>query len=269
MNGAATSGGDDTVLVERQDAIAVITLNRPERRNGVTVEMCQALYGAVQAVAASDARVAILRGAGTDFCVGADLGASRDGAESAGGAGGTAPPTLEDLGLLHHASTLLHTMPQVTIAAIDGGCAGAGMGYAAACDFRFATREARFSTAFLNVGVSGDMGMAWSLNRILGGARARELLFFPEKLTGEQALEIGLVTRLFAREALHGEVLALAGQLCAREPLALRMMKANCLSAEHLSIGEFIDIETARHLHVANRPDMGARMAQAFRRSKG
>lgn len=259
------SEAEATVLVERRDAIAVITLNRPERRNGVTVEMCGAIHRATQQVAASDARVVVLRGAGSDFCVGADILGQGGGGQSHD----KGPPTLEDLGLIHHAATLLHTMPQVTIAAIDGGCAGAGMGYAAACDFRFATGEARFSTAFLNVGVSGDMGLAWSLNRILGGARARELLFFPEKLTGAQALEIGLVTRLFPRETLHAEVLTLAEQLCAREPFALRMMKANVLSAEELAIGEFIDIETARQVHCTNRPDMGARMAESYRRSKG
>jgi 2-(1,2-epoxy-1,2-dihydrophenyl)acetyl-CoA isomerase len=252
--------GEQTVLVERRDAIAIVTLNRPERRNGVTVEMCGAIYDAVRQVAASDARVVVLRGAGNDFCVGADI---------LGGSGGEKPQTLEDLGLVHHAATLLHTMPQVTIAAIDGGCAGAGFGYAAACDFRFATQEARFSTAFLNVGVSGDMGLEWSLVRIVGGARARELLFFPEKLTGAQALELGLVTRLFPRESLHGEVIGLAEQLCAREPFALRMMKANCISAEELSLSQFIDIETARQVHCTNRPDMGARMAAAYRRSKG
>jgi 2-(1,2-epoxy-1,2-dihydrophenyl)acetyl-CoA isomerase len=253
------SAAEPTVLVERRGALAVVTLNRPERRNGVTVAMCGAVYRAAQEVAASDARVVVLRGAGSDFCVGADI---------LGEGGGSSPPTLEDLGLVHHAATLLHTMPQVTIAAIDGGCAGAGLGYAAACDFRFATEEARFSTAFLTVGVSGDMGLAWSLNRIVGGARARELLFFPEKLTGTQALELGLVTRLFPRETLHGEVLALAERLCAREPFALRMMKANMLSAEELAIGAFIDIETARQVHCTSRPDMGARMAASYRRSK-
>jgi 2-(1,2-epoxy-1,2-dihydrophenyl)acetyl-CoA isomerase len=109
-----------TVLTQRDDAIAIVTLNRPERRNGVTVEMCHALYDSLREVAASDARVVVLHGAESDFCVGADIG---------GQASGSAPPTLEDLGLVHHASTLLHTMPQVTIAAIDGGCAGAGLGF--------------------------------------------------------------------------------------------------------------------------------------------
>lgn len=251
---------EDTVLVEYIDAHAVITLNRPERRNGVTVEMCEAIYEAALAVSASAARVVILRGAGQDFCVGADIG---------GQAGEGPPPGLEELGSIHHAASVLHTMPQVSIAAIDGGCAGAGMGYAAACDFRFATPEARFSTAFLNVGVSGDMGLAWSLTRILGGARARELLFFPDKFDGARALELGLVTRLFSRGTLHEDVEVLARQLCAREPLALRMMKANCLSAERLDIAEFVDVETARHLHCTNRPDMGERLAEALRKSKG
>ena len=240
--------------------IATITLNRPERRNGVTGEMCGALYDAVREVAASDARVVILRGAGADFSVGADI--------AGGGERSGTAPGLDELGLIHHASAVLHQMPQVTMAAIDGGCAGAALGWAAACDFRFASPEARFATAFLNVGVPGDMGLAWSLSRIVGGARAREMLFFPEKMTGVQALEIGLVTRLFPRETLHAEVRKLAEQLCAREPFALRMMKANMVSAEELPIGAFIDIETARQLHVTGRPDFGARMAALYRQSK-
>ncbi len=253
------SVGLSEVLVERRDAIAIVTLNRPERRNGITVELCREFYTVIQQVAASDARVVVLRGAGNDFCVGADIG----GDSKVG-----PPPTLEQLGRIHHAAAVLHTMPQVTIAAIDGGCAGAGLGWATACDFRFATPEARFNTAFLSVGVSSDMGPPWFLDRIVGGARAREMLFFPAKLTGEQALAIDLVTRLFARADFHGEVMTLAEQLAAREPFALRMMKANVLSAEELPIAEFIEIETARQLHTTNRPDLAARMAEAYRKSK-
>jgi 2-(1,2-epoxy-1,2-dihydrophenyl)acetyl-CoA isomerase len=252
---------EPSILLARDGDIATVTINRPERRNAVTVEVCFAIYDAVREVAASDARVLVLRGAGTDFCVGADIGGGGQVASSA-------PPTLESLGLIHHAATLLHTMPQVTIAAIDGGCAGAGLGYAAACDMRFATPEARFSTAFLNVGVSGDMGLAWSLCRIVGGARARELMFFPEKLDGAKALELGLVTRIFAREALHEETLALARQLCLRDAFALRMMKANFVSAEQLPIAEFVDIETARNVHCSSRPDFSIRMAESYRRFK-
>ena len=85
-------------------------------------------------------------------------------------------------------------------------CVAAGLGWATACDFRFATAEARFNTAFLSVGVSSDMGPPWFLDRIVGGARAREMLFFPAKLTGEEALKIDLVTRLFPRGALPGDM---------------------------------------------------------------
>lgn len=251
------------VLVERRDALAIVTLNRPERRNGVTLGLCVGLYDVLVTIAASDARVVILRGAGTDFCVGADMGGAGSDAEAV-----TRQAGFDDQGPIYHASLLLHTMPQVTIAAIDGGCAGAGMGWAAACDFRFASPEARFSTAFLNVGASGDMGLVWSLNRILGGARARELLFFPAKLAGEQALALGFVTRLFARASLHEAVTALAEQLCDRDPLSLRLMKANVVSAEALEFGNYIDIETARHLRCTERPDFAARMAELFAKSR-
>lgn len=248
-----------TVLVERDDALALVTLNRPDRRNGATVEMCEALYGALREIAASEARVVVVRGAGEHFCVGADITAS---------ASEASPPGAEELGQIHHASTILHTMPQVTIAAIDGGCAGAGLGWAAACDLRFASTRARFSTAFLNVGVSGDMGLAWSLTRIVGPARARELLFFGEKFDAETALDFGLVTRLFDPEVLYDEVLMLGRQLCDRDAFALRMMKANCLSAEELAIGEFIDIETARQLHCTSRPGLGEQMRKGLNRTK-
>jgi 2-(1,2-epoxy-1,2-dihydrophenyl)acetyl-CoA isomerase len=257
-----------TVLTERRGALAIVTLNRPERRNGVTLGLCLGLYDALREIAASDARVVVLRGAGHDFCVGADMAGSTAG-EGLPGEEVARPAAFDDQSPVYHASLLLHTMPQVTIAAIDGGCAGAGMGWAMACDFRFASEESRFATAFLTVAASGDMGLIWSLTRIVGGARAREMLFFPEKLTGAQALELGFVTRLFPRASLHEEVLGLAEQLCDRDGLAMGMMKANVVSAEQLPLAEYIDIETARHLRCANRPDFGKRMAELFAKSRG
>jgi len=262
-----TATAERTVLVQRRGAVATVVLNRPERRNGVTVEMCEELYGALVALQASDVRVVILRGAGDDFSVGADLTAGSAPGDVPRDIGDPAPeratadrshtnpgtpgtPTLEHLGPLYHASTLLHTMPQVTIAAIDGGCAGAAMGWACACDFRFASARARFSTAFLRVGVSGDMGLAWSLVRLVGAARARELLFFPEKLTAQEAFALGIVTRVFPAEDLHSEVLQRAEDLTSHHPFPLRMMKANILSAERLDIEEYVEVESARHLHV-------------------
>lgn len=243
------------VLVDRDGGIATVTLSRPGRRNGVTVQMCADIHRAVRELSTSDARVVILRGAGADFSVGADLGGAPDTPESGG-----SRPGYGELAEVYHASTILHAMPQVTIAAIDGGCAGAAMGWAAACDFRFATPEARFNTAFLNIGLSGDMGLPWTLTRLLGGAQARELLLAPEKLTGEDALRLGLVTRLFAREALHEETRKLAMRLAAYDPLALRTMKANLLSAERMDFHEYMELESARHLHLVVSAGLDARM---------
>ncbi|WP_262402823.1 enoyl-CoA hydratase/isomerase family protein [Actinomadura sp. CNU-125] len=224
---------------ERRDAVTVVTLDRPERRNAVTIELCEELHRTLLDVAASDARAVVLRGAGDHFSVGADL----DGPHSDAG-------TLERLGPVYHAATLLHTMPQVTIAAVHGGCAGAAMGWACACDFRFASTGARFNTAFLRVGVSGDMGLVWSLSRLVGGARARELLFFPEKIGAGEALRHDLVTRVFEPDALHADVLAIAHRLAAHDSFPLRMMKANVVSAETSAMAEYVEIESARHLHV-------------------
>ena len=250
---------EPNVLVAREGGVATVTLNRPERRNGVTEQLCIDLHRALADIALGDARVVVLRGADRDFCVGADL--------SGLGEAQNADP--RELRLAYHASTLLHTMPQVTIAAIDGGCAGAGMGWAMACDLRYASEGARFNTAFLAVGVPGDMGLVWSLNRLVGGARARELLLFPGKLEAVRAEALGLVGRLFAAHDLHGEVMQIAQGLAARDELALRLMKANFISAETLPIADYIEVETARHIEASSRGDMAERLAAALKEAKG
>lgn len=234
---------DSEILVEESDGVAIVTINRPARRNGMTVPMCKDMHATLSAIAASDARVVLLRGAANDFCVGADVDSPalpREGRS-----------LLEIMGEAFHSAAVLHAMPQVTIAAIDGGCAGGGLGWACACDFRFASQRAKFSTAFLRIGASGDMGLAWSLARIVGGARAREMLFFPEKFGAEQALAWGLVTRVHEPETLFDASLQAARELAARPAFALRMMKANMLSAETLPLDAFIDVETARQMSVA------------------
>jgi 2-(1,2-epoxy-1,2-dihydrophenyl)acetyl-CoA isomerase len=189
-------------------------------------------------------RVLILRGAGSDFCPGADLGVTAAGERSQ-------PLTAEDFVV----PVLLHEMPAVTIAAIQGGCAGAGLGWALGCDLRFASRSARFNTAFLDVGVAGDMGGPWSLPRIVGPARARELYFMPGKFDAEEAARIGLVSRVYADDALHAEVAAIAARLADAAPIALRTMKANFLDAEKMSFRDFIAIESRRHLDIFKTED--------------
>jgi 2-(1,2-epoxy-1,2-dihydrophenyl)acetyl-CoA isomerase len=239
----------DDVLLEEAEGLATVTFNRPARRNGITEGVVQELHAKLEKVRSGNARVLILRGAGHDFSVGADITAEAVPPQAE-------IPSYDTLQPLYHSATLLHEMPQVTIAAIDGACAGAGLGWACACDFRFASDRAVFSSAFLRVGASGDMGTAWSLTRVVGGARAREIMLLPAKFGSAEALAHGLVTRVFPHATLHDETLAVAKQLLGYNAFALRMAKMNMVSAEQLSMSEFVEIESARHMHVVNSPSL-------------
>ena len=225
-----------TILYDKGGPVATLTLNRPEARNGITQVMLDELYAAVQDAAADPGlRVLVLRGAGRDFCPGADV------KHYASGAGGRSDPAAFAI------SVILHEAPIVSIAAIRGACAGAGLGWAAACDLRICDTTARFNTAFLDVGLSGDMGGPWLLPRIVGAAKARELYFLPGKFDAAEALRIGLVSRLFSEEAFETELAALTDRLAAAAPVALKNMKANFVDAERMGLADFIPLETTRH----------------------
>ena len=139
--------------------------------DGIMNGVCFALS---QAAADPKAKVVILTGAGRGFCAGGDVKGM-----SAGGAPKGEPMPVDagvwDLRKNMYSSELLRQMPKVTIAAINGACAGAGFSWACACDIRFAVAKAKFTTAFVNVGLSGDFGGTWTLPRIVGAAKAREL----------------------------------------------------------------------------------------------
>lgn len=165
-------------------------------------------------------------------------------------------------------SSLLHEMRAVTIAAINGACAGAALGWACACDFRFAARSARFNTAFLDVGVAGDMGGPWTLSRIVGAARARELYFMPGKFDADEALRIGLVNRVFSDESFRAEVGAIVERLSAAAPIALRTMKSNFVEAERMDFRSYIDLETARHIPMFSTHDTREAFAAKVQKRK-
>lgn len=231
----------DEIRYEVRDGVATLTMYRPERRNAMTNRMVRETAEALTA-AASDVslRVLVLTGAGPTFCPGADLNWVADGGE-------TAPEDRLDPGHFR-IPQLLHEMPALTIAAVNGACAGAAMGWACACDLRFATRSARFNTAFLDVGVAGDMALPWSLPRLLGASKARELMFVPDKFDAAEAQRIGLVARVFDDETFAAQVEAAIERLTAASPAALSTLKRNFLDAEHHDLGEFAVVEAERHL---------------------
>jgi 2-(1,2-epoxy-1,2-dihydrophenyl)acetyl-CoA isomerase len=237
---------DRTLHYESKEGLARLTLDHPPR-NGMTNRMVREAHAALTRAANDPSvRVLVLTGAGRSFCPGADL----EWATS-----GTRDP--DDRADAEHfrVPVLLHQMHAVTIAAINGACAGAGLGWACGCDLRVAARSARFNTAFLGVAVAGDMGLPWSLPRLLGAARARELSFLSEKFDAERALEIGLVARVFDDDVFEREVHALVGQLLRRSPVALRALKAHYLAAERTPFGDYVDLETEHHGRIASSAD--------------
>jgi len=242
-----------TIRYEVAEGIARLTLNRPERLNGMTNRMVLETHRALARTAQDErVRVLILTGAGKGFCPGADLGHF-----SSADAAGDDRLSPEDLGV----PLLLHEMPAVTIAAVNGACAGAGLGWACGCDLRLAARSANFSTAFLRVAVAGDMALPWSLPRLVGASKARELSFLCEKFGAEEAVRIGLVARVFDDAVFRAEVEAIATRLARSSPTALRALKRHYVEAEKLGLADFLAMESIAHLEIARSADT----AEAFR----
>lgn len=227
----------ETILYEVEDNLATVALNRPESFNGITNTLMRELYECLNHVAFdSKIRVVIFTGIGRAFCPGVDLKASTSGESQ--------EPNRREF---FHITTLLHEMPKVTIAAVNGACAGAGFGWACACDLRYASDRAMFNSAFLGVGISGDMAGPWLLPRIVGATKARELFFMSQKFNAEEAERIGLVLKVFPDQSLREEVKSIALRLSKSAPLAIGEMKKNFINAENMPLRDYIEVETERH----------------------
>jgi len=252
------------VLYEAGDGIATIVLNRPDHMNTMGGELVQLAAAAMERAAADDSiRVLLLTGAGRAFCAGGDL-------RGFGASGAASAHQQDDLNasianLRHHMRTseLLHGMPKVTIAAINGACAGAGLAWACACDLRYAASSAMFNTAFMTAGLSGDFGGTWTLPRIVGPAKARELYLLAEKFTAQEAQRIGLVSAVVDDGELSGFVRERAARIAAFAPLTLRAIKANLNDAMDGGFAEQLDREADRHVRCARTEDAGE-AARAF-----
>ena len=184
-----TTDDQGVLLVSLDGAVATITLNRPDRGNGLTTELKERLLDALAKVGDDPSvRAVVLSGSGRAFCVGQDLGEHADALRSDAS---TAFETVER----HYNPivTLLAGMPKPVIAAINGACVGAGLGFALACDLRIAADTAKFGTAFTGIGLTCDSGLSATLALAVGAARASELVLLGDPFSAEQALAWGLV----------------------------------------------------------------------------
>jgi 2-(1,2-epoxy-1,2-dihydrophenyl)acetyl-CoA isomerase len=240
----------DEVLYAVEDAIATITLNRPERLNAMTAELLDGALEALERAAGDESiRAVIFTGAGRGFCAGADLTARNILGT------GSFESRLRVLRTYVRSSQLLREMPKVTIAAVNGAAAGAGAAWAFAADLRYAAASARFVTAYVNVGLSGDFGGTWTLPRIVGSAKAREMYLLNEPVSASEAERIGLVSKTLPDEELMPYVRSVAAKLAASAPIALRYIKQNLNDADTISLAEALDREGERHLRAGGTED--------------
>lgn len=209
---------DESPVIYSADAgVATIRLNRPEGMNGLTIATKEALLDAVTR-AAEDAtiRCVVLTGSGRAFCVGQDLKEHVELLNS--GSSDELFTTVEK----HYNPivTAIATMAKPVIAAVNGVAAGAGASIAFACDLRIVASSAGFNLAFPGVALSCDTGASWTLPRLVGQAKAIELLYFPSTIPAAEALTLGLATRVVADDDLESEVAALAAKLAAGPTLS-------------------------------------------------
>ncbi|HTO53842.1 MAG TPA: enoyl-CoA hydratase [Myxococcota bacterium] len=246
-----------TVLVERKDGVATVTLNRPDKMNSLTSELLQTLGERLREVADdSDVRVVVLTGAGERaFSAGADLAPSDGPSPADRNQRQTLEQSFDTLKRMHEASWLLHTMPKPTLAAVNGAAAGASLSMALACDIRVASDSAIFATAFARIGFSGDFGGSYFLTKLVGSAKARELYLLNERIDAAEAFRIGLLYRVYPAQSFRGEVDTLARRIADGPPLSYRYMKRHLNLAEHGHLRDVLDLEAEAMMYTGRSDD--------------
>jgi 2-(1,2-epoxy-1,2-dihydrophenyl)acetyl-CoA isomerase len=248
---AALETGTEDLRAEIDDGVAVITMNRPERRNAFSEAMVSAL-GTILARVETDEAVGcvVLTGAGGAFCAGGDVKAM------------AGPPTAPLDVLIHRqrlnqraTSGRLWGMPKPTIAAIGGPAAGAGLSLALSCDLRYAVPGAVLTTAFAKVAFAGDYGGTWFLTQLVGSSKAKELYYFSDRLSAEDAERLGIVNAIFPAADFEREVMDRARRLAHGPAIAYRYMKENLNRAVAGELGDCMDLEVTHHAHTGLTED--------------
>jgi len=238
------------LLETTEDGIAWLTLNRPDRLNALSPAMLSGLGEALQRLSADPAVGAVvITGAGRGFCAGGDVKTMAERATQG------FEERVEGLRRMHQLPMLLRTMPKVVIAMVNGPAVGAGLGLAMSCDLRIAGSSTRFGTGFAGVGYSGDFGGSWTLTRLVGTAKARELYFLGDMVDSATALSLGLVSRVVADEALRNETAALARRIADGPRIAYGYMKRNLFAAETEPLAAVLELEALHQARTAMTED--------------
>ena len=248
--------GTDELLCVIRDRVGIITLNRPEVRNALSDALSPALRRMIRTCGEnSEVGALLITGAGNAFCAGGNvkgMGAHRDKQKLEMSYEEKVADLQERQRLLTGA---LASMRKPTIAALPGPAVGAGLAIAMACDIRIAAQSAFVSTGYLRVALSGDYGIAWLLSRLVGTARAREMMFTSERVDAARCEQIGLVNRVVPDDKLHAEAFALAKSIADGPTLALRYMKDNLDEALSFDFVTARDQEAERLVRLTTTAD--------------
>lgn len=224
----------ETILIDRNEGVVTVTLNRPDKRNAANSEMWRELAEVFREVASTaEDRVLVITGAGGAFCSGADL-TSLSGDRESG---------LARMRRIHATAAALHHLPKPTIAKVGGVAAGAGANLAFGCDLVVASDEARFSEIFARRGLSVDFGGSWLLPRLVGLHKAKELAFFADVISAEEARQVGVVNKVVPAAELDATVAEWAARLAGGPPIALSMTKTLLNNAFAVSMDEALEDE--------------------------
>lgn len=243
------------LLIDVKDGVATLTFNRPHKLNALSPDMIAQAIAALERYAVDpEVGCIVVTGAERGFCAGGDVTAM-NAANTAQAGALTFERRVDRQRASHRLPGLLYSIPKVTIAAVNGAAAGAGLGIALACDLRIVSDKSKFTTAFAKVGFGGDFGITWPLTRLLGEAKAKELLFLSDVLTAAQALEIGLVNRVVPHDELMKSVNEIATRIAKGPQVSYRYMKENVRLASSQDYQTMLEREAWTHLRCGDTED--------------
>ncbi|MFW5416533.1 enoyl-CoA hydratase/isomerase family protein [Nocardiopsis sp. CNT-189] len=240
----------ESVSYDLSEGVATITLERPDAMNSLTRAAKEELLAAIErAKGDRSARAVVLTGRGRAFCAGQDLREHGENLSEGRGLAGTVREHYNPIVLG------LANMPKPVIASVNGVAAGAGASLAFACDLRIASEKASFSMAFANIGLGSDSGASWTLPRLVGQARAAEMLMLAEPVKADRALEIGLVNKVVPADELAGATRELALRLASGPTVAYAAIKAELAFGQALDLSRALDMEASLQEQCAETVD--------------
>ena len=233
-----------------ENGIATLTLNRPERLNALSMDIRTGLLEALERLGHdNNVGCIVLTGSGRAFCAGGDVKSM--GERSAAGF----EPRAAGIQFSNRIPRLMRTIPKTIIAMVNGVAVGAGLSMALACDFRVAARSARFGTGFLKIGLSGDWGGTWTLTRLVGTAKARELYLLGDMISADEALTHGMVNRVADDAELLTTTMAMARRIADLPQIAVGYAKRNLHAAETGDFQTVLDMEAFNQARCSQTED--------------